>query len=137
MKFDIKKLTPAKVKIVKNNFGFGLVVCSPLKKGDFVVEYIGKKVTADEADKIGGMYLFELNSKSTIDGKSRKNIARYINHSCRPNCEVEIKEDRVFIFTTKKIEKGEELGYDYGKAFFKEYIKPKGCKCGAKKHLYR
>jgi len=137
MKFDVEKLKPAKVKIIKSKTGFGLVTDISLKKGDFVIEYIGKKLNQKEADKIGGMYLFEINKNVTIDGKSRKNIARYINHTCKPNCEVEIKDERVFIFSIKDIKKGEELGYDYGVEFFKEFIKEKGCKCGAKKHLYK
>lgn len=137
MKFDIEKLKPAKVKIKKTKAGFGLVADASIKKGDFIIEYIGKRLTADEANIEGGMYLFEINNKLTLDGKSRKNVARYINHSCKPNCEVEIKKERVFIFAIKNIEKGDELGYDYGKDFFKEYIKPKGCKCSALKHLYK
>ena len=137
MKFDIEKLKPAKVKIKKTKAGFGLVADAPLKKGDFIIEYVGNNLTADQANEVGGMYLFEISNKLTIDGKSRKNKARYINHNCKPNCEVEIKKDRIFIFAIKKIEKGVELGYDYGKDFFKEYIKSKGCKCGAIKHLYK
>ncbi len=137
MKFDTENLRPAKVKIVKSKAGFGLVAGQDLNKGDFVIEYIGKRLNRKEADEAGGMYLFEIRNSLTIDGKGRENTARYINHSCRPNCEVEIKKERIFVFAKKKIQKGEELGFDYGKEFFKEYIKPKGCRCGVEKHLYK
>ncbi|MCE9585251.1 SET domain-containing protein [Candidatus Nomurabacteria bacterium] len=137
MKFDTEKLKKAKVKIRKTKAGFGLFADQDFKKGDFVIEYVGKRLNREEADNVGGMYLFEIRDSLTIDGKDRKNIARYINHNCRPNCEVEIKKERIFIFTKKDIKKGEELGYDYGKDFFKEFIKPKGCKCGSDNHLYK
>ncbi|MCX6755009.1 MAG: SET domain-containing protein-lysine N-methyltransferase [Candidatus Nomurabacteria bacterium] len=137
MKLNIQKLQPAKVKVKKTKAGLGLVADQDLNKGDFVIEYVGKAMTEKEAFARGGMYLFEINKNLTIDGTNRKNTARYINHNCKPNCEVEIKQKRIFISTKKKIAKGEELGYDYGKDFYKEHIKPQGCKCGNEKHLYK
>lgn len=131
-----EKFIPAKVKVKKTAVGFGLFADANIKKWDFVIEYTGKILTTKDADKIGGMYLFEISSKRTIDGRSRQNIARYINHSCKPNCIAEIKNGRVFIYAINNIKKDEELGYDYGIDFFREFIKPKGCKCRAKKHLY-
>jgi SET domain-containing protein len=109
--------------------GLGLYANTDFKKGEKILEYVGEIITVDEADRRGGKYLFELDEKWTIDGKSRDNIARYINHSCVPNCETEVDGKRVFVYTIKKVTAGEELTYDYGKEYFKEYIAPKGCRC--------
>lgn len=123
----------------KNNFkviragkglGFGLRTLIPFKKGDFVIEYIGTKRLNKEIEDHTGKYLFEINSKYTIDGSPRWNIARYINHSCRPNCEVEIGRDqKIKIMAIKNIQAGDELTYDYGEEYFDEFIKPSGCRC--------
>jgi regulator of protease activity HflC (stomatin/prohibitin superfamily) len=61
----------------------------------------------------------------------RKNVARYINHSCRPNAESDVRprERKVFIRAIKNIEPGEEINYDYGTDYFKAYLKPIGCRC--------
>lgn len=117
------------VKVKKGSHGLGLFALRDFKKGEFIIEYTGEKITQEEANRRGGQYLFELNSKWNIDGKGRENTARYINHSCKPNCEVEIKKGRILIEAKRKIEKGEELSYDYGKEFFDEHIKPKKCRC--------
>lgn len=111
--------------------GLGLFTTEPIKKDTFIIEYIGEILTTEEANERGGQYLFEINSKWTIDGTTRKNLARYINHSCRPNCETDTKEreKRVIIYARKNIKAGEELCYDYGKSFWNDYIKPKGCRC--------
>ena len=136
MKFIIDKTKPAKTLVKRSKAGLGLYAGEDLKKGAFVIEYVGDRINEAESDRRGGMYLFEVAKDLFIDGKGRKNVARYINHKCKPNCEVDIKKKRVFIFTTKNIKKGEELGYDYGVEFFDEFIRPQGCKCGAEKHLY-
>ena len=117
------------VKVKRSKAGLGLFANRPFKKGEFVIEYIGEIIDNDEADRRLGKYLFELNKKETLDGSSRKNIARYINHSCRPNCEVDIKKKRVLISARKTIQPGEELHYDYGKEYFEGFIKPFGCVC--------
>jgi SET domain-containing protein len=93
------------------------------------VEYTGLLLPADEAYRRGGRYLFEVNSKWIIDGKGRENISRYINHSCRPNCEPRTRGMRVLIYARRRIRPGEELSYDYGKEYFDELIKPTGCLC--------
>ncbi len=109
--------------------GLGLFAKVPMKKGDCVIEYIGDVISAREANKRGGRYLFETSANRHIDGTTRTNTARYINHSCRANCEPDTVHGRVFIYTKRKIEAGEELCYDYGKEYWGEYIKPKGCLC--------
>ena len=79
------------------------------------------------------MYIFELNSKFDIDGSPLYNKARYINHACNPNCEVEIKNGRIWISSIKNIREGEELSYDYGFEFDKDDYKDYKCRCGYKK----
>jgi SET domain-containing protein len=126
-----------KVKVKRGLDGLGLFAEEPIKKGELVIEYIGNILNKEEADAVkGGMYLFEVNRNKTIDGSVRWNIARYCNHSCDGNAESEIKKGRVFIKATKTIKEGEEIVYDYGEEFVKEFIAPKGCRCVAKKHSY-
>jgi uncharacterized protein len=120
---------PKELSVKRGVNGLGLFTKVPMKKGDCIIEYVGEMLTADEANNRGGKYLFEISSRRTIDGTSRKNIARYVNHSCRPNCEVDIIKGQVFIYAKRSIKEGEELCYDYGKEYWKEYIKPKGCRC--------
>jgi uncharacterized protein len=123
------QVTKYKLDVKKSSAGLGLFAGEKIKKGEKVIEYIGEKITADEANKRGGKYLFELNSKWTIDGTNRKNIARYVNHGCDPNCEAEVRSGRIFILSKRSIEPGEELLYDYGKEYFDEHLKPGGCRC--------
>lgn len=118
-----------KVKRAHKGAGFGLFTEENIPKGEFVIEYFGREISEAEQYTSRSKYLFEINSKRTIDGTVRENTARYINHSCRPNCEVEIKKGKILIFSKKNIKAGEELGYDYGKEFWNEHIKPIGCKC--------
>lgn len=109
--------------------GLGLIAKLGYKKGDFIIEYIGKKLTNKEAEDNTTKYLFDLDKKFTIDGSPRWNIARYINHSCRPNAEADIVKGHILISAIKTINPGDEINYDYGKEYFNEFIKPYGCKC--------
>lgn len=115
--------------VKKSRSGLGLFTNEPIEKGGFIIEYFGPIMNAKEADRKGGKYLFETNKNRFIDGASRSNIARYINHSCKPNCEVDIKRGRIYVFSLRKIKPGEELSYDYDTEYFDEYIKPFGCTC--------
>lgn len=115
--------------VKRSSAGLGLFTNVPIQKGERVIEYTGELITDAEADRRGGQYLFAINGKWTVDGKGRDNIARYLNHSCRPNCESRTRGKQVFIYARKKIQPGDELTYDYGREFFNEYIKPKGCRC--------
>jgi uncharacterized protein len=117
--------------VKKSSAGLGLFAGEIINKGTKIIEYIGEKITADEANKRGGKYLFEINSRWTIDGTSRKNTARYINHACDPNCEARIISGKIFIFAKKNIAPGEELTYDYGEEYVDEHIKPFGCRCAS------
>lgn len=118
-------------KVFKSNAGFGLKTLKDRKKGDLVIEYKGKKIPNEKADEKPNRYLFDLDEQWTIDGSTRSNLARYINHSCRPNCEAVHYTDvnEIGIEARRNIKAGEELTYDYGRAHFDEYIKPYGCQC--------
>jgi uncharacterized protein len=119
------------VIVKRSSAGLGLFTGRAFKKGELIIEYVGETITDAEAQKRGGKYLFELNDSWTIDGTSRTNIARYINHSCAPNCYPELNEDetRVFICAKRALAPGEECTYNYGKYYFDMEIKPHGCRC--------
>ncbi|USN87512.1 MAG: SET domain-containing protein [Candidatus Nomurabacteria bacterium] len=121
------------VNVKKTNTGLGLFANRDFKKGDFIIEYTGEKISEDEANRRGGKYLFELNDEWTIDAKGRENLARYINHSCKPNSKPEIddKEEHIFIYATKKIKVGDEITYNYGKWYLDEIIGRANCQCTA------
>ncbi len=121
----------SKVKVKRSSAGLGLFAAEEFKRGEKIIEYIGDIITEEEANERGGKYLFELNDKWTIDGKGRENVARYINHGCKPNCYPELTADekQVFIFAKRKILPGEELTYDYGKEYVRQIIDPIGCAC--------
>jgi SET domain-containing protein len=126
-----KPLPKTYFKVKRGINGFGLFAAQDIPRNTYLMDYAGKLLTTAQADEKGGQYLFEINSHWTIDGTNRKNLARYINHSCRPNCETDTRdrEKRVVIYTIRNVKAGDELSYDYGKSFWNEYIKPKGCRC--------
>lgn len=109
--------------------GLGLFTESKIPKGACIIEYTGRELGPGEENTSRSRYLFEVSAKKTIDGSPRGNKARYINHSCRPNSEPVIYRGRVFVFARRAIKPGEELSYDYGKAYFDQFIKPLGCLC--------
>jgi hypothetical protein len=119
--------------VKKSSAGLGLFAKRDYKKGELLIEYTGEIISDDEAQRRGGKYLFELNDEWTIDGKGRENTARYINHSCKPNCYPELTDDekQVFIYAKRAIKAGEEFTYNYGKYYFDMEIKPHGCRCAA------
>jgi uncharacterized protein len=129
-------LSPTKpYRVGRSRTGLGLFATKPIKKGAKIIRYFGPLLDSknEKHDGIENKYLFELNNRWTIDGSVRKNIARYINHACKPNAESDVnaRKRRVVIRAIKKIEPGEEINYDYGTDYFKAYLKPIGCKCDA------
>src|SRR5690606_41248256 len=117
------------LEVKRSSAGLGLFTRLPIKKGEFIVEYKGPILTSKQADEKGGKYLFETSKDRFVDGSSRNNIARYANHSCKPNCEIEIRRGRIYLFSKRSIEAGQELTYDYDTEYFNEFIKPFGCRC--------
>jgi len=122
-------------RVGRSSTGLGLFATKPIKKGAKIIRYFGPLLDSKKKkdDAIENKYLFELNGRWTIDGSIRENVARYINHACKPNAESDVKprKRKVFIRAIKDIGPGEEINYDYGTDYFKAYLKPIGCKCEA------
>ncbi len=140
-------MKPQPYHIVRNSkiHGKGVFAKRPIRKGTRIIEYTGKIISIKEADKIGPQMidghphtmLFTVDDKRVIDGNTGGD-AKYVNHSCSPNCEtVQYEDDKIYIESLRSIPKGEELTYDYhliveGKItdkVIKEYI----CYCGSPK----
>lgn len=134
------------VKVKKSNIhNKGVFAKRDIPKGTKVIEYVGRKITKPQADKIyekslekhkknnkkGSVYIFELNKKHDIDGDVPWNKAKYINHSCNPNCETEIIDNKIWIISIKDIKKGEEITYNYG--YDVDNYKDHPCRCGSKR----
>ena len=102
------------LRVQKSPAGLGLFANEEIPTGRFIIEYWGKLMTDEAAQKIGGRYLFEIGNGKTIVGTTRQNTARYANHSCRPNSEIRTQGNRVFLYSLKKIKEGQEITYDYG-----------------------
>lgn len=115
--------------VKRTKVGLGLFALQSIPPKTKLLEYVGKLLNRDEANRKGGKYLFDINGDLTIDGSQRSNIARYINHSCKPNAEAYIYGKQIWIRSYKAIKPEEEITIDYGEEYFDAYIKPKGCKC--------
>jgi hypothetical protein len=120
-------------RVGRSKTGLGLFATQPIKKGTKIIRYFGPLLDSKKKkdDAVENKYLFQLNDRWTIDGSVRKNVARYINHSCKPNAESDVnpRKKRVIIRSIKRIDAGDEINYDYGTEYFKAYLKPIGCKC--------
>jgi len=130
--------------------GNGVFAIAPIAKGERIVRYKGTLRTHDEVDaeygeqeEDGHTFLFTLNDEYVIDANVGGNVARWINHSCAPNCEAVVEEDdkgrphkdKVFIEAIRDIAPGEELTYNYGITLDERHT-PKlkklwSCRCGA------
>jgi SET domain-containing protein len=119
-------------RVGRSATGLGLFATERIQKGEFIAEYTGRRITTAEAnarEARGARYMYEINSRWTVDGSSRANIARYANHSCRPNAESDVVKGRVILRAIKTIAPGAEITYDYGREYFDLIIKPMGCRC--------
>lgn len=101
--------------------GLGVFAAKQIPKGARIIEYVGERVSHDEADRRyeekdandSHTFLFIVDSKIVIDAGVDGNDARFFNHSCDPNCESTVEKRRVFIEALRDIEPGTELTYDY------------------------
>ncbi|MFQ5474637.1 MAG: SET domain-containing protein [Candidatus Nanoarchaeia archaeon] len=121
----------------------GIFAVKDIPKGAYIIEYVGEKITKKEAEKRGqktleeaekngskgGFYLFSLNSRYDIDGDVDWNTAKWINHSCNPNCEALDDDGHIWIVALRNIKMGEELSYDYGCDL--EDYESHPCRCGS------
>ena len=123
-----------KSKIDKN----GLYASCNIKKGTKIIEYKGKIISVNKSktdpkfDNEKAIYLFNINKRFDLDGDFKFNIARLINHSCDPNCEVFGEGLKVWVYAMKDIRKGDELSYDYGFSY-DENFRQFPCNCRSKK----
>ncbi|MDR2011481.1 MAG: SET domain-containing protein-lysine N-methyltransferase [Rhodanobacter sp.] len=131
--------------------GNGVFALTDIPAGTEIIEYLGRLLTHAQADRLyantgdtGHTFLFTLNDRYVIDANVDGNIARWINHSCAPNCRASHEEntsgdprkDRVVIESLRKLREGEELTYDYG-IVLAERLTPRlkaiwACRCGKK-----
>jgi SET domain-containing protein len=126
------RLSPSRhLRVGRAKAGLGLFTRVPIKKGQFIIRYTGKKIPTKITDDLDTRYLFEINERWTIDGSNRRNRARYINHACRPNAEVYFVKHVIKIRAIKNIKPGDEITYHYGRNYFDAFIKEVGCKCVA------
>ena len=117
------------VKESRPGIGQGLFANKGFKEGDFLIEYTGEVISSEEADRRATKYLFQIDENYTIDGDVETNIARYVNHFCNPNVEAVVEAGQINFYALRNIERGEEVGFDYGEEYIKEFIEPVGCKC--------
>ena len=116
----------------------GLFANKDIKKGTKIINYIGKIITKKQTDENPkfdngkAIYLYNLNNRYDLDGDFKYNTARLINHSCNPNCDIEIENNEIWVISKKNIRKHQELNYNYGYAFDTVDVKDHPCKCGAK-----
>ncbi|TFV90960.1 SET domain-containing protein [Oxalobacteraceae bacterium OM1] len=102
--------------------GRGVFAIRKIAEGSRIIEYKGERITGDEAVRRENLkpaddfhtFFFSLDDGNIIDGGSKGNNARWINHSCEPNCQAQEDDGRVFIYALRDIAPGEELNYDYG-----------------------
>lgn len=125
--------------------GRGVFAVQPIPEGKRVVEYTGERITPRVADARypddtkgrHHTFLFAVSNRVVIDARAIGNDARYINHSCAPNCESIVERSRIFIYAMRDIDVGEELSYDYalivdGPFTKKELRRLYPCKCRSK-----
>jgi SET domain-containing protein len=142
------KLEKKRRRIVVRNssiHGRGVFALRRIPKGTRIIEYKGKLITDKEADRrYSRMHehsphtmLFSLEGGWVIDATRRGNSARWINHSCAPNCEIEEEGQRIFIEARRDIRLGDELTYDYnlqiGEKHTKTAKREHACFCGARR----
>lgn len=111
---------------------YGGFATRKIRKGTRVIEYKGEKIDKTESLKrceSNNEYIFTLDDDWDIDGKVDWNPARFINHSCDPNCEAIIEKNRIWLFAIKTIQEGEELTFNYGYDL-EDYLEHP-CQCGA------
>jgi uncharacterized protein len=120
-------------RVGRSKTGLGLFATQPIKKGSKIIRYFGPMLDCNKKkdDAVENKYLFQITKRWTVDGSVRKNVARYINHACKPNAESDVstRKLKIVIRAIKNIEPGQEINYDYGTEYYKEYLKPIGCKC--------
>jgi SET domain-containing protein len=124
--------------------GRGVFAARDIPRGTRILEYRGLRISydraaelySDDADEPAHTFLFEIDDDTVIDAGQRGNAARWINHSCAPNCEAVDEGGRIYIEAIRKIRAGEELGYDYNIMLEERHTAAErrrwACLCGAR-----
>jgi SET domain-containing protein len=114
--------------------GLGLFATATIARKGYIATYRGRRIPTPEAQareyRLGAKYMFEVSSRWTIDGSSRRNLARYINHSCRPNAEALLRKGQIVFVALRRVTVGEEITLDYGQEYVDLFIK-NACRCAA------
>ena len=119
-------------RIARSSTGLGLFATRPIKRAAYIATYRGRRISTEDADRRearGARYMFALNGRWTIDGSSRWNVARYINHSCQPNAKPVGRNGGIVIVALRRIEPGEEITFDYGREYVDYFFESGGCRC--------
>jgi uncharacterized protein len=119
-------------RIGRSLTGLGLFAAKQIKRGAYIATYRGRRIPTEESDRRearGARYMFELNKRWVIDGSPRWNVARYINHSCRPNAKPVGRRGGIVIVALRQIEPDEEITYDYGRDYLKSFLADGRCRC--------
>ena len=130
-------------RVGRSGTGLGLFATKRIKRGAYIAAYRGRRITTKESDQRearGARYMFALNKRWVIDGSPRWNVARYMNHSCRPNAKPVGRRGGIVIVALRQIEPDEEITYNYGQDYLKSFLADGGCRCLAcrrKKALQR
>src|SRR4029079_5093512 len=122
-----------KYRVGRSKTGLGLYAIQPFRKREYIVTYRGRRIRNEEADRLqarGPRYMFEINTRWTIDGSKRWNVARYVNHSCRPNAEAIERRGPIIVYCARrKIKPDEEITVDYGKDYSAACSGKSGSRC--------
>lgn len=146
---DLLKTTQLKARKKRLRFqrskihDWGLLALEPIEAEDFVIEYVGELIRRRVSDirerqyekmGIGSSYLFRLDDGYVVDATKRGGIARFINHSCEPNCYTKVitveGQKKIFIYAKRHISAGEEITYNYKFPLEEKKIP---CNCGSRR----
>ena len=112
--------------------GMGAFALVPIEAGCRLIEYVGERITKEESARRceeNNTFIFTLDETHDLDGNVPWNPARFINHSCTPNCDAEDEDGRIWIVTRRPIVPGEEISFNYG--YDLEFYDEFPCFCGA------
>ena len=141
-------------RVGRSRTGLGLFATKPIRKGAKIINYFGPVLDSEKSLMVPDTYQFAIDDHLAIDGSGRDNIARYINHACKPNAAADVPRWRkerekkplnvfqlfardempalsgvVTIRANQDIKAGEEITFHYGFMYFCMFIEPIGCKC--------
>lgn len=143
-KTQINEYTYLKESKIHNK---GVFASKKILKGTKLIEYTGELISKEEGTKRstlthdaqkndsskGGVYIFDIDEENDLDGNVENNYAKYINHSCEPNCEFDGEGKKIWVNAIKEIKKDEELSINYGFVWDEKDYHEHVCKCGSKK----